>query len=229
MKSICILFPVLLAAQYRTIYPYSVVPGGIDAATVNAHITRTEDFFHSAVLRHAKYYIQFTQSDVTGWTSEPKDIPQGTGCYVDRHGTIKRSRCGNELSKTPRLPRLTFTLPPDKVLDTPQIVEVQQPGLVLPHLPDIAHLLPPDLPVYESHPPESPEFPEIQPFGPPPPARRTPAVWFPPMYPTGGVFIPVPPAVVATPEPAYGWILIGLMIAAITAMWWKKTSPKDKD
>lgn len=228
MKFLLILFPILLAAQYRTIYPYSVVPGGIDAATVNAHITRYEDFYHMAVLRRGRYYLEYSQAGVVAWTHEQKELKQGTHVFVNNRGEIKRTRCGNGISSVPREPRIKFTLPPDKVLDTPQIVDVQQPGLILPHLPEISHLIP-DLPIYESHPPVEPEFPEIQPFGPPPPARRTPAVWFPPMYPTGGIFIPIPPAVVATPEPAYGWILIGLMVAAISAMWWKKTSPKDKD
>lgn len=228
MKIVFALIAFPIFAQYKVIYPLSVVPGGIDASTVNEHIKNAEEFYHRASLRHGRYYVQFTQNGITGWSSEAKDILQGTECFVNRHGIIKRSRCGNGLSKTKRLPHLTAPLPPDAALETPRIVDVTPPDVVPPHLPLIAHLLPPDLPVYISHPEFPPAFPPITPPitirpNSPAPYLIPPAVGIPVGY------IPVPPVAAAVPEPRYGWALLGLLIFAFVFWLVKSTKSKDED
>lgn len=202
------MFPAILLAQYRTIYPLSVVPGGIDATTVNEHITHTEDFFHYAVLRGGRYYVQFVQESTAVWSRESKEIPRGTECFVNRYGVIKRSRCGNELSKIPRLPHLTAPLPPDKVLDTPLVVylEPMPPWLFPVRMPEIGHLLPePELPTYISHPEYPPDFPAIVLK----PSVTPPSYWMQPPA-IGAGFIPAVPLhpVSAVPEPGSAWLMI---------------------
>lgn len=228
MRPLLIFLSLPLAAQYRIVYPLSVVPGGIDDSTVNEHIKRSEDLYRPAVLRRGRYYLEYSQAGLVAWTSEPKELAQGTDVFVNVRGEIKRARCGNGLSKVPRLPHLTAPLPPDTVLETPRIVDIAPPYVIPPHLPLIAHLLPPDLPIFVSRPDSPPEFPDaippitLRPNSPAP-------YWVPPVSISPGLFMPIPPPAAAVPEPSYKWLLIGLALCAVVVLWWSRTNPKDKD
>lgn len=208
LATLAALLPVSLSAQYRTIYPYSVVPGGIDATTVNEHITKYEDLYRPAVLRRGRYYLEYNQAGLVAWTDEPKELAQATDVFVNVRGEIKRARCGNGLSKVPRLPHLIAPLPPDKVLDTPLVVylEPMPPWLFPVRMPEIGHLLPePELPTYISHPDSPPDFPAIvlKPSVTPPPYwMQPPAI--------GAGFIPAIPLrpVSAVPESGSAWLMI---------------------
>lgn len=226
MKPLLLLLPVALAAQYRIVYPLSVVPGGIDAQAVNEHITKYEDLYHSASLRRGRFHLQYAMAGITGWTEGAKNLNNGTSCFVNGHGDIKLARCGNGISKEDRLPHLTAPLPPDKELETPRIVDITPPEMIPPHLPLIAHLLPPDLPIFVNRPDAPPEFPDaippitLRPNSPAP-------YWVPPVGISPGLFMPIPASTV--PEPSYKWLLIGLALCAVVVLWWSRTNPKDKD
>lgn len=99
------------------------------------------------------------------------------------------------------------------------------PDVIPPHLPLIAHLLPPNLPIFISRPDAPPEFPDAV----PPITLRpnSPAPYWAGVPP--GLFMPIPTPAAAVPEPSYKWLLIGLALCAVVVLWWSKTNPKDKD
>lgn len=115
----------------RIVYPYSVVPGGI---------TATPDL-SQAELRAGLYYLQYRKDDQTGWTKTPRLIRAGEPVLVDQKGSILRVRCGNGISKAPRLPLVTFVPP------TPQQEIVAAPTIFEP---DVVAFIPEPSPVLAS-------------------------------------------------------------------------------
>ena len=186
-------------AQYRTVYPYSVLPGGI----AGTNLDQVQDpvarqawdgvkALSAACLRPGRYYLQYRKGDQVGWTKEPRLIKAGEPVMVDQASHILRVRCGNGISKTPRLPLVPF-VPPTPGDDDEQLIEWSDPPQLSPA------------------PPWTPGLVDL----PPDPVSKLPFVPFTPIpSPTPPLIGPVPfdpldPAPVVTPEPGM-WLLLGL-------------------
>jgi hypothetical protein len=100
----------------RRIYPYSIVPGGVRHAAELVGIVRADQVVaqHYAGLRldevrevtvatARSVYVSYRKGDQVYWTAKKLTLKPGETLLTD--GTIElRSRCGNMISDTPRLP-----------------------------------------------------------------------------------------------------------------------------
>lgn len=129
----------------RPLYPYSVIPGGIQSAdelrkavvddpVVAAHYAGF-DFDHAHVVRLAEArsaFVSYRRSNLVYWTSKRLSLPAGETVITDGMHT-SRTRCGNQISDVPRTPTAPVDEPNPDALTTPILTEeVEQPPIDLP-------------------------------------------------------------------------------------------------
>lgn len=149
--------------QKRGVYPYSVVPGGVEdpddlqRATqhdfvVWQHYARFQ-YEHARLVRATEareVYLSYRLRDRIFWTRKKVRLHVGELLLTDGKITA-RARCGNQVSETPK-PEVSEEEPAEDVLDKP-VAE-----LMPPPLPIRSSLLPPSLTGAD---PVSPQGPQL--------------------------------------------------------------------
>ena len=198
------------AESRHTVFPYSVIPGGVrDASELRSAAAKDvvvaehySDFriarAHTIRLdRPTAMFVSYRMNNHVYWTRNRMTIPAGETLISDGE-SYARVRCGNRLSPIVALP-VSIAEPPAEKLDTPDFIP-----------PLLANLMPGE---------EFGAFPLPNTLsGPPTPvpggpiASIIPPVGFPPILPPGtippGSTIVTPPPPVATPEPAAVTLLL---------------------
>ena len=108
-----------LKARKRIIYPYSIVPGGLDSVSefysradqvARAHYGELRPIRMVNLPRDQAFYVSFRKDQRIQWTRKRLMIPAGER-LVELGGSpnvrFARARCGNLLSDTPQAPVLT--------------------------------------------------------------------------------------------------------------------------
>ena len=186
----------------RPVYPYSVIPGGVESAQElkNAVLRDSVVAGHYSDFNLAKarvirldsdraLYVSYRLGDRVFWTAKTLKLAKGEAVITDGVNEA-RARCGNRLSPTPVAP-VSPEQPPPQVFETPEapiLVAVNTPPAGPP-------LTPPGTP---ASPPETP------------PGGIIPPIFWPP---TGGGpnTPPPPPPPVTVPEPGAAPLLaVGL-------------------
>ncbi len=207
----------------RPLFPYSVVPGGVESPQelTNAMGNDPTVAQHYAGFRLAaahvvsldkdfQAYVSYRIGEQIFWTKKPVTLHKNETVITD--GTMEaRTRCGNRVSATPQLP-LSAQEPAPEALEEAQVSDIPD-GLDAPfdlpmNLPSPAGLIAAEHSFNETGheplftPPGGPGgwggFPPFVPGGSPPPS-----------YPE------VPPPPVPTPEPGTGLCLL----LALSAAW----------
>jgi hypothetical protein len=188
----------------RTVYPYSIVPGGADNLDEAKRAMRDPIMkAHFAVfdltkLRQVKLtknltgYVSYRFGEQIYWTSEPVTIRAGETVFTDGI-SLARGRCLNSYSPTPLLP-ISENEPTEQILDTPveiPVIAYSFPKLPVqkPELPPLPEELTPTVPIFPpaapattAHPGDVIWFPQIPII---PPIHRRPGHQPPPSIPPG--------------------------------------------
>ena len=149
-------------AEKRSVYPYSVVPGGVEGpddlrraaehdAVVWQHYARFQ-FEHARLVRAREareVYLSYRLRDRIFWTRKKFRLHLGELLLTDGKITA-RARCGNQVSETPK-PDVSEEEPDEDVLDKP-VAELIPPPLLIR-----SSLLPP-LPGPDPQPPQGPQL-----------------------------------------------------------------------
>ncbi len=152
--------PTKFRARVPSIYPYSVVPGGLKDpgdlryASLRDYVVRRHyarfDFSNARLLRAAEareVYLSYRIRDTVFWTRKKIRLRRGELLLTD--GTITaRARCGNQISDTAK-PEVSDEEPAEDVLDQPVASVAAAPSWPIRPL-----LAPPDLPVGQPSPPQ---------------------------------------------------------------------------
>jgi len=152
-------------AQKRGVYPYSVVPGGVEdlddlrRATqhdyvVWQHYARFQ-YEHARLVRATEarqVYLSYRLRDRIFWTRKRVRFHVGELLLTDGNITA-RAKCGNQVSETPK-PDVSEEEPADDVFDKP--VAALEP--LAPALPIRSSLVPPSLPGVNPLPPQGPQL-----------------------------------------------------------------------
>jgi hypothetical protein len=200
----------------RTVFPYSVVPGGVrDAQELNAVIAKDSvvarhysDFqlskAHTIRLdRSTAMYVSYRLNDRVYWTRNRMLIPAGETLISDGKN-LARVRCGNRLSMIAAKP-VSLAEPPREKLETPAFIPPLladlPPGDGSETLAALPAAMPP-LPLFPPGPGIAPGsipiiVPPLFPPGVPPSSKSS--------IPPPGSTVPPPP--VPAPEPA-SWQLL---------------------
>lgn len=151
--------PVLAGLPVKSgrLFPYSVIPGGAHslrelknalahdpvaaAHYAGFHVTRTRVI---RVPRNELMYVSYRIGNQIYWTSKRLVIPGGETILSDGEHEA-RTRCGNRLSETPRLP-VSAKEPSRAALNGPPLPVVADPADPRELLPEVALLRPVDLP-----------------------------------------------------------------------------------
>jgi len=134
LSSLGILQPQAVQARNRrTVYPYSVVPGGVKSAaeleSAAAHDPLVAEHYSSFDYKHARLvevsqprlvYLSYRRGDHIYWTHKQASLRVGEKLLTDGH-TTARTRCGNQVSVLPQ----TETSPKE-----PTIAELDRPDAV---------------------------------------------------------------------------------------------------
>ena len=195
--------PLLIA---RPLFPYSIVPGGVESAKelrnavahdpVVAEHYADFDLPNACIRRNDRdrsVYVSYRVGEKIFWTKKPLTILKGETLITDG-AHIARTRCGNRVSETPMQPM-------SPAEPTPQALETaQNPGLLSDPLPSF------DLPI------DAPPGTQIQ------VAEHQGETFFPPILPVywggspsgPGASVNPPPSTppILTPEPGT-LILVG--------------------
>ena len=206
-------------AANRPLFPYSVIPGGVQSAgelkNAIAHdpvVAQHYAQFNLSKARRIKVtqdrlvYVSYRIGDGVFWTTRQLRIPRGETLISDGVH-LARTRCGNRLSEAPMSP-VSPKEPPRESLEqppAPEVTNVETPPLEFVFVP------PP--------PPITPVPPERGPFFIPPifpiwwGSGPTPL----PKMPSKPTHIPpsVPPAPVQTPEPGTWLLLLAGLLAVL--------------
>jgi hypothetical protein len=214
VKAAMFLLALSASAQYRANYPYSVLPGGLEGVAVEQvtdpvarEAWNNVKALSPACLRAGAYFLQYRRGADVGWTATSRKIAAGEPVLADQQGHILRLRCGNGISKAPRLPLVPFA-PPGPVEEERRIVEWLEPPGMVPTAPLISLVV--DLPPY----------PHV--MEPPPPDTRVGGFLVPivPRWWGHGPLVPVVddsrPLPGTAPEPV-SWVMVGLGLAMLTA------------
>lgn len=121
---------VLPAKEKRTIYPYSVIPGGVrdrdelethmgNDPVVNTHYKNFKVLFAKVMrAREARrVHVSYRLGNQIYWTAKTVRIPKGETLITDGSETA-RTRCGNLISEEPKEP-VSAEEPPIEILETP--------------------------------------------------------------------------------------------------------------
>ena len=151
------------ATQARKVYRFSVVPGGVYSGAELTAIRRIDpvvaehysDFGSSAVVARLKedmlVYVSYRSGNKIYWSRKKHKVCKGETVITDGKN-LARTRCGNRLSQTFRMPVSSLRLEP-----TEQALSLPQPPAELERLPE-GPLLTENLPF-------APPFPGDQPTG----------------------------------------------------------------
>jgi hypothetical protein len=192
----------------RPVYPYSVIPGGVESA----HELKNAVLRDSVVAGHygdfdlekarmirlqsdRAMYVSYRLGDRVFWTAKTLKLAKGEAVITDGVNEA-RARCGNRLSPTPVEP-VSLEQPPPQVFETPEapiLVAVNTPPAGLP-------ITPPGTP---GSPPETP------------PGGIIPPIFWPP---TGGGPNILPPPSVTVPEPGAAALLVIGLATLLAAGW----------
>jgi hypothetical protein len=195
------------ASSLRPVYPYSVIPRGVESAeelraaihrdpVVSAHYS---DFRVRAVRamrlpREHQFFVSYRVGNQVYWTKKKITLPSGETLLTDGEH-LARTRCGNRLSEIPLAPTAPSE-PSDHSFNTP----------VVPLRPELASRPSSDSPIW----PASPAPVLLLSSGVTPEPAPSPVGFFPPFLPAGCCVSssgtssnpsspPAPP--IATPEP----------------------------
>jgi hypothetical protein len=114
----------------RRVYPYSIVPGGVSSSAELARAVMADKIVaaHYAgvaldkaalrtVAKPRAVYVSYRKGDQVYWTAHKVMLAEGETVLSDGVNDI-RTRCGNRISDTPRLP-VEARGPAEQELDTP--------------------------------------------------------------------------------------------------------------
>jgi hypothetical protein len=117
----------------RPVFPYSVVPGGVEDSdeaadwtardsVVAAHYSdvRIAKLRREPVLADRMVHVSYRSGNQVYWTSKKVRLRTGEAILTDGKEEL-RARCGNRISETARTPVNVSSEPPEGVLDTPQL------------------------------------------------------------------------------------------------------------
>jgi len=194
----------------RKVYPYSVIPGGVEnAADLRNSVLRDpvvakhyEDFAveRTRVVRlsqNRSLYVSYRLGNRVFWSKRPTMLSKGEAVITDGEH-VARTRCGNRLSEVPAGPVLAAG---PEFESAPEVAELfpGAPGVGPPELPGV--LVPTSTPPTTSvTPPGSP----LPPGG---------GIIVPPIIPVPGGGTTPPP--VPTPEPQ----MLLMLSSGLTAVW----------
>jgi hypothetical protein len=210
------------AGSQRTVYPYSVVPGGIQSAEdlrwVSEHDQVVAGHFAAFDFRHARmielnqgklFYLSYRIGDKVFWTTKQVTLRKGEKLITDGNITA-RTRCANQVSELPQ----AIVSPAE-----PQLAQLEQP-------------LPPPIPLPEYTPASYPELqsvtgPLLPPAGyGPVPVGILPPIGYPPTCvppksgkPGPGKPKPCPPGPPPPGVPEPGTVL--LFSSGIAGIYWR--------
>jgi hypothetical protein len=138
--------PASVALEPGRLFPYSVIPGGVRSAEELKNALRNDPLAarHYAGFGVAKahvirldrgqlVYVSYRLDNHIYWTSKRLWLPEGETVLTDGENEA-RTRCGNRISETPRLP-VALAEPPQAMLDTPvppELAAASEPVPVLP-------------------------------------------------------------------------------------------------
>jgi hypothetical protein len=130
----------------RAVYPYSVVPGGVQSETeVAASMAKDtvvarhyrdiqpERLHASRLNAPVDVYASYRSANSVHWTSHTIRVPKGELILSDGTNLI-RARCGNRLTFAPPPPeQAASTLPHGAIPESPDVTPVEPPELVFEH------------------------------------------------------------------------------------------------
>jgi hypothetical protein len=193
---------ILDGAEGRKIFPYSVIPGGVDSISDIQNAVRRDPVVaaHYSLLKVSSLqktelsqpfaaYVSFRIGTKVYWTARKLNIARGETVFLDRNGNGVRGRCGNQLSRLPMTPitEITRIEPTPQTLDTPVAPLPPSVPAAAPVPTEIGNLLAPQ----ETPPPIA--SPTIA-----PPSESAPV--YQPIYGfPGGTIGGVPPTTVVPP------------------------------
>jgi hypothetical protein len=191
----------------RRLYPYSVIPGGVESAQelrnaiandpLVAELYANFDLSRAHIVRLKKdqlVYVSYRLGGRIYWTKKRLLLRAGETIITD--GAHEgRTRCGNRVSETPKQP-VAHDEPPNSAMNAPATTALLAENAPLPSLPMVDSPTPdpvsPGLPLMPQ-PPSSPPVDVI------PPLIFPIVGGGPPSFPN--VIPPPPPPPVSTPEP----------------------------
>jgi hypothetical protein len=213
------------STQLLRVYPYSLIPGGVERAeefqayravdkVLASHYNGIGNNLIRTTLSSEKWlYASYRVADEIYWTKNRIAVHQGEAVLTDGSNLV-RARCGNRLSEKPRLPVRKFEPPvvtTDVFVPRPPYVPEEVPGIppeppVTPRLPPFPSVLPPIAPA----PPVI--VPPAKSVGAPlpPPGPTPPTIWLPPP----GSKTPV----VAVPEAHTTILMLSGLLTMLAAM-----------
>ena len=128
----------------RPLYPYSIIPGGIENASelrkavANDPVVAAQyagfDFAHAHVVRLTEArsaFVSYRKGKAVFWTSRKLRLLAGETLITDGTHT-SRTRCGNQVSDVPRAPVSPSGEPTPDTLATPLLAETIDLPLGLP-------------------------------------------------------------------------------------------------
>ena len=152
--------PAKFLARVPSVYPYSVVPGGVKDpddlryAALRDYVVRRHyahfDYSHAQLVRATEareVYLSYRIRDTVFWTRRKVRLRLGELLLTDGKITA-RAHCGNQISDSAK-PEVSNEEPAEDVLDQP--VSALEPGLSFPVRPVLAPL---DLPGGQPTPPQ---------------------------------------------------------------------------
>jgi hypothetical protein len=219
-----------LPPQHRVYYPYSVIPGGVaspaELETLIKHDPEIAQHFEDfdlkkvelvKVARPRSVYVSYRVGNLIFWTTRKLTLQKGELLLTDGTRTI-RSRCGNDVSETPKEPTSPGE-PTTAELETPlpPSVVAHPSGSLLP--PSLTEL-PPDI-IFSTSAPAPPPGNGAATINSAPP-------FVPPIY-AQDPSVPPPAPLIPTPEPSSLVLLsLGGAALAVRSTWGKVRSFKNK-
>jgi hypothetical protein len=230
------------AARRVKIYPYSLIPGGVESAgefrayrTVDPklaeHYQGLGDRVALSSLSADKWlYASYRTSDGIYWTKKPLLVHRGEAVLTDGENLV-RARCGNRLAETAQEPVRKFEPPvvaSDQAEPDAAVKELEEPpkiALKAPGGPDLPGLSPADRPRETAR----ADAPSAQTA----PTTSAPTARLPVQLaaPSPGVFLPPPGRGVSTlyvPEPGTGTLFLAGLIIMLGSSWflrWRRKHP----
>jgi hypothetical protein len=125
----------LPAKAKRTIYPYSIIPGGVNgreelaASIMNDPVVSAH--YADFVIRQARVikaeeaklvHVSYRLRNQIFWTAKTVRLPKGETLITDGQ-EVARTRCGNKVSISPQAP-VSEEEPPIETLETPLVAKV---------------------------------------------------------------------------------------------------------
>jgi len=149
-----------LLSPVPSVYPYSVLPGGVRNLSEFRHAVERDsvvrrhyarfDFDHAKLIRATaarEVYLSYRIRDTVFWTRKQVRLRAGELLLTDGKITA-RAHCGNQISDTAK-PEVSDQEPAEDVLDQPVLAALDMPSLPMRPMPAAA-----DLPVGGPAPPQ---------------------------------------------------------------------------